>query len=45
MIRCGAEQRISGRQDPLVCNLDAGHAGDHGICLQPGITPYVTWTR
>lgn len=44
MILCGAEKCISGREEPLICNLPAGHGGDHGICAQHGLRPYVTWT-
>lgn len=28
---------------PLVCNLDVGHDGPHGIRQLPTLPPYVTW--
>lgn len=28
---------------PLVCNLEAGHDGPHGIRELPTLPPYVTW--
>lgn len=44
MTGCGAVQRVTGRT-PLVCGLPPGHAGDHGVCQAPGLSPYVTWPR
>jgi hypothetical protein len=39
---CGATRTCDGRA-PLVCNLEAGHVGDHGIRSAPGLPPYVRW--
>lgn len=45
MRSCGATKTIDGRRDPLVCNLDVDHVGDHGIRVAPGVPPYVRWPR
>lgn len=42
---CGAVKSVDGRREPLVCNLEADHAGDHGVRVSPGLPVYVTWRR
>lgn len=42
MTLCGA-LNVGFGHAPLICNLDAQHAGPHGIRQLPTLPPYVTW--
>jgi len=42
MTLCGHEKRVHGRSQPLVCTLESGHPGPHGIAVG-GLPPYVRW--
>lgn len=40
---CAHQKRILGGAT-LVCNLEAGHEGPHGIRVTPQMAPYVRWS-